>query len=306
MEPPWWHDAPATAFVVVGEGIQGPAAVPLRHLSVHRSSGLDERQWALLRGWSVVAFDDDLVVLAPPSPVPSGGVAVVESTYEFRAAIEEDRAVVLPRVDIERTLREEHDLFGALSSSRLGGSIALLALSGAGDRQLDLVDLRSPAALGLRVDRSPLALASLTSAGRLHVDARGLSGQPVGLEFIEAEVESDVELEDFTAGYASDYAVALRILASVDPSILIPPGAVFQQTSLNGVQTLATAAPYTATLGAGGMRRVILPASCMNRTLSGPSGQPVQPTGLVAPFAGLESGQESVWAGMAALLEWSK
>src|SRR5262249_24124746 len=150
---------------------------------------------------------------------------------------------------------------------------ALLALSGAGSDST-AVTLRSPAALGLRRTVGANSLTAHTQAGRIRARGHGfehasdLRLPPDDAERVQRELR----------GAAASYAVMLELEAVVDPVVEIAEGIVFEQTSVNGVQTLAAAVSRRVTVNPGALVPLALPAWCLNDALASPSGQPVRGT----------------------------
>ena len=77
----------------------------------------------------------------------------------------------------------------------------------------------------------------------------------------------------------------------------------FEQFSMNGVQTLATAAPKRLTVRPGTFAPVAVPAWCLNSSLAAPAGEQVRPTPLALIAQG--HSQEEVWAERRHVLERS-
>lgn len=75
------------------------------------------------------------------------------------------------------------------------------------------------------------------------------------------------------------FAVAMELSAPlVDPPVWIPVGQVFQQTSVNGVQTLAVSQATNVVVQPGSIVAVVTSAWCLNNALASPSGQLMQST----------------------------
>jgi hypothetical protein len=83
---------------------------------------------------------------------------------------------------------------------------------------------------------------------------------------------------DLTYGKGQEtapYRVYLQLEAPVDPEVEIEVGTIFEQTSLNGVQTLATASSRQITVHPGYTASLLIDAWCLDRNLSPPSGEGV-------------------------------
>jgi hypothetical protein len=74
----------------------------------------------------------------------------------------------------------------------------------------------------------------------------------------------------------------------------IEEGSIFEQTSVNNVQTLAAARRQQITVQPGAFVPLALPAWCLNQSLAAPGGEPVRPTPLVLANPGRS--QDEVWA----------
>lgn len=92
----------------------------------------------------------------------------------------------------------------------------------------------------------------------------------------------------------ANYGLLIDVHAVVDPEVLIDTGLVFEQESLNGVQTLAAAAGKVAEVDVGRPFTVMLPAWCLNQNLSPPRGESIRPTPFYLPLPA-DTSQEAVW-----------
>jgi hypothetical protein len=92
---------------------------------------------------------------------------------------------------------------------------------------------------------------------------------------------------------ATSFLIALEIEAPIDPTVVIGSGVVFEQLQPSTAQNLAVVAPWQATINAGQIIGVVLPAWCINQNLSPPSGQPLRATPL--SFVGDKSSQDNIW-----------
>jgi hypothetical protein len=219
----------------------------------------------------------------------------VETAREYASAILDGRAV-LAHTTVGAVLDARGEWFGDLADERVGGAFALLALSGATSDSTTIA-LRSPAALGLRIVDSDLSLPSHVRAGRLVVHGYGYSGNDA-----HGVAASVAEMSEEEAGRAvldslderTGFGILLRIEAAVDPDIEIEDGSIFEQVSMNDVQTLGAAAPRRLTVRPGTFAPLPVPAWCLNRFLAPPAGEQVRPTPLALATPGRSQGQ--VWA----------
>jgi hypothetical protein len=206
------------------------------------------------------------------------------------------------------TVEALHDLadttlFGDLVPSRRGGSSALIALSG-GSPGVGSLLLRNPAALELNVNAGEDSMCRLAERGVIRVAGVGAGSNTSA---------SDLQLEDFVDPDAArrlwhdeergghSFWLIIEVEAVVDPPIGIPPGHIFEQLSVNGVQTLAVATSQSHVVNPGPPLTVVVPAWCLNEELAPPRGQPVLSTPLRARYTdGLS--QNDVWADRARVL----
>jgi hypothetical protein len=232
---------------------------------------------------------------AGPEGSGSGSAVQVETAREYVSAIADDRAVLV-RTRLAAVRESMGEWFGELADPRVGGGLALLALSGA-TSQSAMVALRSPAALRLTVTASDVSLANHVREGRLAVRGYGHTWTQVhaAAEFRSDRSTGAVEprLAENPALHAS-YGVLLQLEALVDPEVEIEAGAIFEQVSMNDVQTLSAAANRRLTVQPGTFAPVPVPAWCLNSSLAAPAGEPVRPTPLVLATPGRS--QDEVWA----------
>jgi hypothetical protein len=187
-------------------------------------------------------------------------------------------------------------LFGRYADPKTGGAIALLSLSGAAASEAQEFTLRTPAALGLEVDLSPQSL--VAGPVRDNVTIRCMGGSH-SEDFLRAEnfrTESRRWLdlyEEVWHNTPASYFIALELDATVDPTIAIQRGAVFEHTTLIGVQTLAVTAHTDTIVAADEVKPLILPAYCLNQELSPPHGQMMRPTPFV--YRQASGTQDEVW-----------
>jgi hypothetical protein len=243
-------------------------------------------------GWRMCAApaaDDGVLVLLPPLP------SVVESVSrdEFGRHIEGDLPLSTI-VDPREVSFEDEVLFGPFASGQLGGSCALLALSGS-NLMTRSVALRNPAALGLiRVDDSPFSL----TASPVSCSATGLSPQddlgPKVLDSVREPNEAALLWSARRPGIANFWLLLQLEIADEDPPVWIPAGQVFEQATFTGRQTLATTADAGTIVAPGRRSTLLLPAYCLDPHLDPPASNPMRVTPFSAPAPG-RSRQQQVW-----------
>jgi hypothetical protein len=242
----------------------------------------------------------EFLILRPERPaVPvdpeTGTTRQVETAQEYVAATMYGQPVVA-HTTLASVRGAMGDWFGDLADPRVGGAFALLALSGARSGSTD-VRLRSPAALRLKVAVSDVSLSGHARAGRLAIRGYGYSRD--NARTVAASVP------DFSPGSAgralleglgerTRYGILLEIDVTADPEVEIEEGSIFEQVSMNDVQTLAAAAPRQMTVRPGRFAPLALPAWCLNESLAPPAGEQVRPTPLA--LITQRQSQEEVWA----------
>jgi hypothetical protein len=271
--------------------------------------------------WSrFLTLAEQAMVVLQPSSDAEPSVQVVESPEEFRGALR-SREPVVAWADAERIVAHPDTWFGELAEPATGGAIAILSLCGAAPRRNERILLRNPAALGLEfaeqegtlaaslrsrtvravaigMSRAALYEASFSSAENAswHETERSWSRERHTPSMHHLRASSDEwerELEALRSSPSpGSYLVMLELSAPVDPEIVIGEGIVIEQTSLNGVQTLANARPRSVRVDINQIIPVALPAHCLNRQLAPPAGEPVRPTALRFP---VEASQDGVW-----------
>lgn len=220
-----------------------------------------------------------------------------ERATQYRKLLEasESGQVVLSRESI-RTSEALEQLFGQYADPKIGGAIALLSLSGAAASDGQEFVLKSPAALDLDVDLSPESLVAKPARDALELRCLGCS-HISELEradgFITPIDEWSLMCSDTLEESPASYFVALELDASVDPTIAIKRGMVFEQKTLVGVQTLAVAKDIRTIVDSGEVKPLILPAYCLNSNLSAPHGSPMRPTPFV--YRRADGSQQDVW-----------
>ncbi|MFM9499833.1 hypothetical protein ACKI1Q_40410 [Streptomyces galilaeus] len=248
----------------------------------------------LYHGWMRIASHEQQVMLAPPAEsFPSRSV----SGEDFGRLIESDEPVSTLVDPHEIRPDDEQQLFGVFAAHRLGGSSALLAMSGAGaasrsteDRR---VELRNPAALGLeRVDRDPWSI--VTSPVRCAVlGLESSDDAPSWPLFMEPDAISQLwETRDCDR---ADFWLMIELTASeADPPVWMPAGQIFEQMSFTGRQTLATTAGAGTLVSPGRRSTLLLPAFCLDQHLGSPQRDPMRATPLRCPLP-QGATQDRVW-----------
>lgn len=288
-------------------------------LAVHGSiaSHLDPRFWTATDRYDLI----DLRTFAPSAggppattASPAGGQAAqraewVQTTAEYRASLDTSRPTLIT-APAEQITSRMRDWFGDLADDRVGGAIAVLAMSGvrrSRSTQSQIV-LRNPAALGLQRVTGRTTLATHVRTGTISARAWGTSSDDptrgrrrLRVWRSRSRVRTREEARSLTAELAAArhmtgarYGVLLELTAVTDAELLIGTGLVFEQEELNGVQNLAIAAGAIKQVEAGRPVTTALAAWCLNRLLIPPSGQSVRPTALVLPLAA-GADQDAVW-----------
>jgi len=243
------------------------------------------------QGWMSSDGVEDHLVFAPPGG-PAAARAV--SAEDFAEAIE-GSAPQVTTVELRDVRLSDESLFGPFASTRLGGSAALLSLSGA-DVDDDRVGLRNPAALGLeRVDHDERSIATHVQAQRVRYTAVGLSSQDAAVRwegFADPEAASGLWA---AREPETPFWVMVEFAApSVDPPVWLPAGQIFEQQTLTGRQTLATATGVGTVVSPGRLTALLLPAYCLDPHLGSPMGDPMGATPFRVPIAPGPT-QEQVW-----------
>lgn len=268
-------------------------------------------------GWEVASRYEggNLLILSPVKVrEKTNRVQEVESPEEYQHSLFSETPVVarLRMAVLDKEREAWNRWFGELAEPEIGGALALLVLSGARPESTEVL-LRNPAALGLKVDRDDAsALSTYCRRKKLEVVAYGGSWgrherQEMSLEegFFHRG-RHDYPMEEFMVqarnelhhasreNQSTSYYIFLGVEAIADPEVVIPTGAIFEQSSLNGVQTLAAANSRKFQIDVGQFLPIALPAWCLNSRLRAPSGEPIRSTPLVYPGGG--GSQGAVWA----------
>lgn len=237
------------------------------------------------QGWGAERIGDDVIVLVPP-----GGMGSVQrvSRDEFGAAIDGAEPIAT-EIELNGVDLADEGLFGVFAAGRLGGSCALLSLSGASSESGPLV-LRNPAALGLeRADRHPASLSAQTQSGAVRCAVVGASRSFEGEEewhgFADGAGAGDL-WRSLGADSGGGFWLMLELTApEVDPPVWMPAGQIFEQRARTGRQTLATTAGVGAVVSPGQLTVLLAPAYCLDSHLGPPAGDPMAVTPLRMPLA---------------------
>jgi hypothetical protein len=277
-------------------------------LAVHNliAHQLDPRLWAEPSSYDLI----DLRVFTPSggrSAVTSTGQrnplpVWVETVAEYRASLDSEQPTLIT-AGVQQVLTKMRDWFGVLADDRVGGAVAVLAMSGVTPWSASPVVLRNPAALGMRRVSDRAALPTLCTAGRVAARAWGTSSEDPTRD-VRWPVRTRRQARALKAGLtamkertAARYGILTELLATeADTEVIIDIGLVFEQEALNGVQNLAIAARPAVAVSATAGQPVTAahPAWCLNRHLAPPTGQAMRPTSLVVPLTASMS-QRVVW-----------
>jgi hypothetical protein len=212
---------------------------------------------------------------------------------EFAAGILDSTAQTI-EVRADQDL-DDTDLFGPLASSRMGGSCALMALSGARPGRESLL-LRTPAALDLELLTGADSLAYLAAHAAISVSVLGASSHTDASAFdLEGFSDPDAVRRVWNAtDRPGGFWLVSQFAAPVDPLVDISPGHIFEHRTVTGIQTLAAATAKSVVVSAGQPITLVIPAWCLNEDLGPPNGQQIRPTALRAHYSANTS-QDDVW-----------
>lgn len=245
-------------------------------------------------GWKEVGVHETLRI-AIFEPVEVTDFAQLAMRYRGLLDRGEEGAVVLKRQSIETEDRYQ-ELFGRYADPRIGGAIALLSLSGAAQSEAIEFSLRTPAALELEIDSSPDSLIAKPARDALAIRCVGFSNPHDLREADGFKTASNrwIDLWREASGVSpNQYFIAIELDASLDPTVAIRRGTVFEHQSLVSIQTLATARDQRTIVDVGEVRPLVLSAYCLNRELSPPHANPMRPTPFVYRRAAGTQGE--VW-----------
>lgn len=254
---------------------------------------LAEELQATLAGWRAEPLPQMDVVVFSPSPASK----IEEARLQYRDKLSSEEATFI-EVPLEAIQDSLAGWFDDYASEKVGGWVTLL--SGAARIDDSRIRLGNLSALGLRRDESPDSLWAVQRSGAVNVTAMGLSKAHLAEHWTEGgRFKLSREQFDLSAleGVDAEYYVAIQIEAPIDPKVVIGPGAVFEQLSPWETQNLAIASEWHETIDAGQIVGVVLPAWCLNKNLSPPSGQPLRLTPL--SFIGNSQSQQAVWSDIA-------
>jgi hypothetical protein len=206
-------------------------------------------------------------------------------------------------VDVENVIATPGSYYGRLASPDFGGANALFAagLESARERgmRVSQILVGSPGDFGFEVDDGETSVIHWRRKGKITVDAFGfsLNRWRQALKQFDDNHQFDREAlpSQIDAWTQADYDFGLAIILHglQDPPVKIPLGSVYQQPLLGSKsQNLAVAQGTTQNVGLGATVPLVLPAWCLNPTLSPPHGQ-MAPTALTVPWA--SGPQHAVW-----------
>jgi hypothetical protein len=250
----------------------------------------DSRRWVeVAPSPSLVADhlgDGRLTILRPARVASEQDRQVVETAQEFAASLDGDRPVVV-RTTLAAVEQNRRAWFGELADARVGGANALLALSGVTSQSTAIV-LRNAAALSLSRVYDGDALSTHVRAGRI--------GALRCLGFTRSRIVAE-HLPDEAVAMISGpggYAIYVELAAVIDPEVEIDAGLIFEQATLNDVQTLATAERRRVTVNVGPANPVAVSAWCLNSALAPPNGESMNVTPL--RYVTNSTSQRAIWA----------
>jgi hypothetical protein len=253
--------------------------------------GLDQVQSLERLGWRRVSVSDLFLILAPEREHPASEDPVL-SAPTFRSGLRGREPLVI-RVQLHDSLANDEELFGDLVPAALGGSSALLVLSGARPGA-STVGLRNLGSLELTWLDGDDTMTDHRRHGTVKCRAVGLSKSTAPSFAAFANPTAMAEAWEHRFDPAWSYWVLVELSALVDPPVWIPVGQVFGQRAVNGIQTLAVAVSTRVTVTPGQLVPLALPVWCLNKDLSAPDGEPVDPTPLLTRYQEGTS-QRQVW-----------
>jgi hypothetical protein len=246
-------------------------------------------------GWKQTQVREDLrVAIFQPMAQGDSNFRIQARNYRELLDAGERGEIILRREWLEIEGAHER-LFGQYSDPKIGGAIALLALSGAADPAVDKITLRTPAALELDIDMSQDSLVGEPARELLTIHCLGCSNlQEAQSGYFTTSFQRWIELYNETKNSSpAPYFIALELRAEADPTIAIKRGTVFEQTTLAPIQTLGVTRDERTIVGPGEVRPLILPAYCLNRELAPPHASRIRPTPFV--YRKAQGSQGDVW-----------
>ena len=245
--------------------------------------------------WQRTQVREELnIAVFEPADSSSNDFAAQAVRYRRLLADGEKSEVILRRewLETDDALRT---LFGEYADPKIGGAVALLSMSGAVSSDAPAFTLRTPAALDLDVERSHEGLVADAVRNALTIRCVGFSNLlDLGQENFKTSRDRWRKLHEEACGSSPfRFFVALELDASVDPTIVIQRGTVFEQRTLIGVQTLAIARDERTIVDASEVKPLVIPAYCLNRDLRLPHGNPMRPTPFV--YRRATGTQDDVW-----------
>jgi len=189
-----------------------------------------------------------------------------------------------------------------LADERVGGAIAILALSGVVPSTRSPVVLRNPAALGLLRAGQRSTVSALSLPGRITVQAWGTSSDnPTrrlarpSPDYLRPESRAlTTGLRTGKEATGARFGVLISVTAREELEVLVNTGLVFEQEAVSHQQNLAIAAGTIIKADTARPVARALPAWCLNRRSRPPRGERVRPTALIMPVTATMD-QATVW-----------
>lgn len=257
---------------------------------LHEIAGVDERLWRQDSTHNQYFIWESIFASATIQPP-----AIVDTAIEFGDLLRTAHPVAV-LVDVADIDLGDVKLFRGYSAGSGGGSSALMSLCGAAPGVRELF-LRNPAALELDDSSADTSSAAyFRNTHEIEIRALGLSSTPSDEPGFTHFREPDIARRAWSEreSHPSHFWIIVELTALVDPEVIIPVGSIFEQQSVNGVQTLASAASTSLVIRSGESKTVAVPAWCLNQQLKPPSGQPLQATPLRARY-NPNTSQDDVW-----------
>jgi hypothetical protein len=270
---------------------------------------LDPRLWDSLGRYDLVGMRTFAPAASDPGPAMTGPGAApgrrplewVQTVAEYRESLERTRptAITVPAARVMTRMRE---WFGELADERVGGAIAILALSGVVPSTRSPVVLRNPAALGLLRAGQRSTVSALSLPGRITVQAWGTSSDnPTrrlarpSPDYLRPESRAlTTGLRTGKEATGARFGVLISVTAREELEVLVNTGLVFEQEAVNHQQNLAIAAGTIIKADTARPVARALPAWCLNRRSRPPRGERVRPTALIMPVTATMD-QATVW-----------